>query len=107
MTSDELNKITTTINLMQGVIITVSSVVAGKLADILKRKYVLNLFNLVQAIGMVLAFVSYFEKNLILVYCMAAFWGIGAFGANIVMVVTMVKDKLTSQNQAKNSTVFV
>ncbi len=92
MTPEELNKITTTINLMQGVIITVSSVVAGKLTDILKRKSVLHLFNFVQAIGMVLAFASFYEKSLFLVYGMAVFWGIGCFGANTVIVVTMVKD---------------
>jgi len=92
MSPEELNKISANVSLWQGIISTSSSVVAGKLADILKRKTSLSLFNVLHVIAVVLAFLSYFEKNLVLVYVTAILWGVGIFGANTVLATVMAKD---------------
>jgi len=92
MTPDDLNRISVTINLVQGIICTLSSVVAGKLADLLKRRTALHVFNVVQALGLIFAFVSYTERSLLLVYLTAVCWGVGIFGANTVMAVVMSND---------------
>ncbi len=92
MSSDELNKISATVSLVQGIISTSSSVLAGKLADMLKRKTSLSLFNAIHVIAVGLAFLSYFEKSLALVYGTAVLWGVGIFGANTVLATVMAKD---------------
>ena len=92
MTSDELNEISATMNLVQGIISILASIIAGKLADILQRKVSLSLFNVIHVIAVALGFLSYFGKNLFLVYVVAILWGVGIFGANTVLATVMAKD---------------
>ena len=92
MTPDELNEISATMNLVQGILSILASVVTGKLADLLQRKTSLNMFNVIHVIAVVLGFLSYFEKNLMLVYVTAILWGVGIFGANTVLATVMAKD---------------
>ncbi len=92
MTPHELNEISATVNLVQGVLSILASVIAGKLADMLKRRTSLNLFNLIHVIAVGLGFLSYFGKSLFLVYLVAILWGVGIFGGNTVMAALMAKD---------------
>jgi len=92
MTPDDLNKISATMNLVQGIISIVTSVVAGKLSDMLKRRTALGLFTISQVIAVIVAYLSYREKSFVLVYATAILWGIGIFGANTVLATVIAKD---------------
>lgn len=92
MTDDELNKISATMNLVQGIIAILASVVAGKLADMLKRRTALSLFTITQVVAVVTAYLTFREGSLVLVYVTAILWGVGIFGANTVLATVIAKD---------------
>jgi len=91
-TADQKTFTTSLVFIVQGVLGIIASYSTGKLADKLKRKFVLNLFGMMAVLAMFVSYISNEKDDLGLTYYMGMGWGIAYNSMYTLTNIVMAKD---------------
>jgi len=92
MGKDDVDYVTALVFTYEGIATIIASFAAGKLADMLPRKIVLNIFNIFGVLAIGVTLLSYYTVNLSLTYLMAILWSMAYSGGSTLIGIVRAKD---------------